>query len=104
MLDSRQRNLFTLLNNLDQAILSNAFRGELVPQDPNDEPVSILLERIRQEKARAVAEPKVKDKRKGKTMQHKQEEQREILAVLRKSGKALTPEEVFSVTRTGGDA
>ena len=48
---------------IDQSILSKAFRGELVPQDPNDEPASILLERIRQEKARAIAELKVKDKR-----------------------------------------
>ena len=59
-------NLFSLLQNFDQSILFKAFRGELVPQDPNDEPASILLERIRQEKARAVTEPKVKDKRKGK--------------------------------------
>lgn len=32
---------------LDQSILSKAFRGELVPQDPNDEPASELLARIR---------------------------------------------------------
>jgi type I restriction enzyme S subunit len=32
---------------LDQAILAKAFRGELIPQDPNDEPASALLERIR---------------------------------------------------------
>ncbi|OYW55245.1 MAG: hypothetical protein B7Y80_09430 [Hyphomicrobium sp. 32-62-53] len=35
-----------LLTKLDQAILARAFRGELVPQDPNDEPASTLLERI----------------------------------------------------------
>jgi type I restriction enzyme S subunit len=36
------------VNKLTQSILAKAFRGELVPQDPNDEPASILLERIRQ--------------------------------------------------------
>nr|WP_246221790.1 restriction endonuclease subunit S [Marichromatium bheemlicum] len=36
-----------LLDHLDQANLAKAFRGELVPQDPNDEPASVLLERIR---------------------------------------------------------
>jgi type I restriction enzyme, S subunit len=35
-----------LINDLDQANLAKAFRGELVPQDPNDEPASVLLERI----------------------------------------------------------
>ncbi|MFJ7312755.1 restriction endonuclease subunit S [Pseudomonas sp. NPDC098747] len=40
---------------LTQSILAKAFRGELVPQDPNDEPASILLERIRTQRA---AQPK----------------------------------------------
>lgn len=39
-------------NQLDQSILAKAFRGELVPQDPNDEPASILLERIRAERTK----------------------------------------------------
>ncbi|MFY9226083.1 MAG: restriction endonuclease subunit S [Blastocatellia bacterium] len=34
---------------LDRSILAKAFRGELVPQDPNDEPASVLLERIKAE-------------------------------------------------------
>jgi type I restriction enzyme S subunit len=36
-----------LIDHLNQAILAKAFRGELVPQDPNDEPASVLLERIK---------------------------------------------------------
>ena len=46
-----------LLDRLEAAILARAFRGELVPQDPEDEPASVLLERIR---ARRAAAPKAK--------------------------------------------
>lgn len=49
-----------LLDHLDQATLAKAFRGELVPQDPNDEPAAVLLERIRAARA---AEPKPKRRR-----------------------------------------
>ena len=35
------------VDRLIPALLAKAFRGELVPQDPNDEPASVLLERIR---------------------------------------------------------
>lgn len=35
---------------LRQSILKHAFSGKLVPQDPNDEPASVLLEKIRNEK------------------------------------------------------
>ncbi|HZH77289.1 MAG TPA: restriction endonuclease subunit S [Archangium sp.] len=38
------------IKHLDDALLAKAFRGELVPQDPNDEPASVLLERIRAER------------------------------------------------------
>jgi type I restriction enzyme S subunit len=38
------------LDHLDQSILAKAFRGELVPQDPNDEPVSAMLARIREQR------------------------------------------------------
>ena len=42
-----------LLDRLEAAILARAFRGELVPQDPADEPASALLDRIRAERAAA---------------------------------------------------
>ena len=38
------------INQLDRSILAKAFRGELVPQDPNDEPAAVLLDRIRAER------------------------------------------------------
>jgi type I restriction enzyme, S subunit len=44
----------THVDKLQQSILAKAFRGELVPQDPNDEPASALLERIRAERAEGV--------------------------------------------------
>ncbi|MGY3041386.1 type I restriction enzyme S subunit [Rhodanobacter sp. TND4EL1] len=51
------------IDTLTQSILAKAFRGELVPQDPNDEPASVLLERIRAQRAAA---PKPKRGRKTK--------------------------------------
>jgi type I restriction enzyme, S subunit len=46
------------MNNLNQSILSKAFRGELVEQDPNDEPASVLLERIQKEREKEKAKVK----------------------------------------------
>lgn len=47
---------------LKNSILQEAIEGRLVPQDPNDEPASVLLEKIRKEKARLVKEGKLKKK------------------------------------------
>ena len=52
---------------LRQKILDLAIRGKLVPQDPNDEPASVLLERIRAEKERLVKEGKIKKSKASKT-------------------------------------
>ena len=49
---------------LRQKILDLAIRGKLVPQDPNDEPASILLERIKAEKERLIKEGKIKRSKK----------------------------------------
>ena len=45
---------------LKKSILQMAIQGKLVPQDPSDEPAEVLLERIREEKARLVKEGKIK--------------------------------------------
>ena len=47
---------------LKKSVLQEAITGKLVPQDPNDEPASVLLERIREEKKRLVKEGKLKKK------------------------------------------
>ena len=47
---------------LKKSILQEAIKGRLVPQDPNDEPASVLLDRIRKEKAKLVKEGKLKKK------------------------------------------
>jgi type I restriction enzyme S subunit len=49
------------IDRLTQSLLAKAFRGELVPQDPNDEPAAELLKRIQAERN---AQPPVKNKRK----------------------------------------
>lgn len=49
---------------LRQKILDLAIHGKLVPQDPNDEPASVLLERIRAEKERLIKEGKIKQSKK----------------------------------------
>ena len=56
---------------LRQKILDLAIHGKLVPQDPNDEPASVLLERIRAEKERLVKEGKIKRHKKTKATSDK---------------------------------
>jgi len=57
----------TYANQLIKTLRAKAFCGELVPQDPNDEPASVLLERIKQERAEQ-EEMKKAQKRKSKTL------------------------------------
>ena len=48
------------IKKLRQKILDLAIHGKLVPQDPNDEPASVLLQRIREEKEKLIKEGKIK--------------------------------------------
>ena len=57
-IEARYTKAKAMLDKLPQSILAKAFRGELVAQDPNDEPASVLLERIKVEKEKLTAEKK----------------------------------------------
>jgi type I restriction enzyme S subunit len=46
------------LDHLHQSILAKAFRGELVPQEPSDEPASVLLERVHAQRKQEAKTPK----------------------------------------------
>ncbi|MBS1952272.1 MAG: Type I restriction-modification system, specificity subunit S [Cytophagales bacterium] len=59
-LESRYAKAKAMLDKFPQSILAKAFRGELVSQNPNDEPASVLLERIRQEKEELATSKKVR--------------------------------------------
>ncbi len=82
------------LAKLDQSILAKAFRGELVPQDPNDEPAYVLLERIREARETEKANKKRKGGRKGTPKKAAEESSASsatasLLDVLRKAGMRL---------------
>ena len=57
MVAEATRAAWELLERLEAQLLAKAFRGELVPQDPTDEPASALLARIREARAK-VPKPK----------------------------------------------
>ena len=63
LIDSISKNkeiLSTSISNTKSKILDLAIRGKIVPQDPNDEPTSVLLERIRAEKEELIKQGKIK--------------------------------------------
>ncbi|WP_281738661.1 restriction endonuclease subunit S [Enterococcus dispar] len=61
-IDNNQAELNNLANQLKRKVLDVAMQGKLVPQDPNDEPTSVLLEKIRAEKLNLFKEGKLKKK------------------------------------------
>jgi type I restriction enzyme, S subunit len=65
-LEARLAAARTHVDRLTPALLSKAFRGELVPQDPNDEPANVLLARIAAQRATTAVEPTSRPPRKAR--------------------------------------
>ena len=59
-IESHKQKLSSQIDNIKSKILDLSIRGKLVPQDPNDEPASVLLERIRAEKEELIKQGKIK--------------------------------------------
>jgi type I restriction enzyme S subunit len=93
---------------LRQSILKRAFEGKLVPQDSNDEPASVLLKRIKEEKVRRDAEEKAKKKSKTKPKRKKMKVRKdaetekqtvELYEILRLSKVPLTLKELWQSSK-----
>jgi len=91
-LENRYRRAFTIVEQLTPALLDKAFWGDLVPQDPDDEPATVLLEQIR---ADQLVKPKrVLTDRKPKMPKMTEELVKEVIRQL--------PEETFSFDELRG--
>lgn len=79
-----------------QNILRAAFAGQLVPQDPRDEPASALLERIRAERAERDKQPKIRKVRKTKQQQEVAAMMSKLIDVLAETGDWVPAQDAFS--------
>ena len=60
LIENEKNEISDVINTIKSKILDLSIRGQLVPQDPNDEPASVLLERIRAEKEKIIKAGKIK--------------------------------------------
>lgn len=97
-LEARYSAASAQIEHLPPALLAKAFRGELVPQDPNDEPASALLERIRA--ARVVAEETgAKRRQRKRPAKSKTKSKTEVIMLTRKD---IQPSHLSTILKTRG--
>ena len=100
-IDDDQRKASHLIDRLDQTILAKAFRGELVPHDPTDEPASVILQGISEDRARQRNEAARGTRRHGKRgekpMERKKLERRPIIEVVNEHITPISPERLFQL-------
>ena len=107
-LEARYRAARAQVERLTPSLLAKAFRGELVPQDPDDEPASVLLERIRAARAIAAAQPK--QPRRRPTMEPKTTTREiptgsaGIVYALQETGRELSGKDLFAAAGYPSDA
>ena len=92
---------------LRQAILTRAFKGKLVPQDPNDEPATMLLARIATEVAPRLLTPALGPRRKGEILsmsRSNEKKQLSIVEALRDTKSGMAPEVLLSATGRNADS
>lgn len=82
------------ISRLKQSILEEAFKGRLVDQNPEDEPASVLLQRIQAEREEREKQQASKPKKEKKKMTEEQK-RKPLVETLHAAGARLTPEELF---------
>jgi type I restriction enzyme S subunit len=84
---------------LRQSVLRRAFEGKLVPQDPNDEPASALMDRIRHERelpaTQNMGKTKITQRRRMQMAPEQERARKSIIATLREAKTPLSPEVLF---------
>jgi type I restriction enzyme S subunit len=101
-LEARYQPAAERVERLTPSLLAKAFRGELVSQNPNDEPASVLLERIQEAKKTAVAKPRVyveRSKRIEVRMLKRNEIQTNHLSTILLEHGAMTAEALWSASQ-----
>ncbi len=109
LFEETSRTIISSLELLDQSILAKAFRGELVPQEPSDEPASVLLERVRSQQRQQVEAIKKASKVQRRNKMRKKwsglwSQHRLLVEVLTTKGKPISPEQLLTEAGYGDDS